>query len=85
MENKFDRKDESSMERFMAGLGVRLDSRPTLSRGLALRGNDDDGRGNDEREGFWRVEKMKVPKTDGKKDLTRLIYNAHITVSGIPP
>jgi predicted helicase len=42
-------------------------------------------RGNDEREGFWRVEKMKVPKTDGKKDLTRLIYNAHITVSGIPP
>jgi predicted helicase len=55
-----------------------LDSRPTPSRGLALRGND-------EREGFWRVEKMKVPKTDGKKDLTRLIYNAHITVSGIPP
>ncbi len=44
-----------------------------------------DGRGNDEREGFWRVEKMKVPKTDGKKDLTRLIYNAYITVSGIPP
>ena len=42
-------------------------------------------RGNGEREGFWRVEKMKVPKTDGKKDLTRLIYNAHITVSGIPP
>ncbi|MBX9637344.1 MAG: hypothetical protein K2Q45_07330 [Nitrosomonas sp.] len=42
-------------------------------------------RGKDEREGFWRVEKMKVPKTDGKKDLTRLIYNAHITVSGIPP
>jgi len=33
MENKFDRKDESGMERFMAGLGVRLDSR--------LRGNDE--------------------------------------------
>jgi len=58
------------------------DPQPLDSR---LRGNDDDGRGNDEREGFWRVEKMKVPKTDGKKDLTRLIYNAHITVSGIPP
>ena len=42
-------------------------------------------RGNDERDDFWRVEKMKVPKTDGKKDLTRLIYNAYITVSGIPP
>ena len=42
-------------------------------------------RGNDEREGFWRVGKMKVPRTDGKKDLTRLIYNAHITVSDIPP
>ncbi|MDP3664077.1 MAG: type ISP restriction/modification enzyme, partial [Nitrosomonas sp.] len=58
------------------------DPKPLDSR---LRGNDDDGRGNDEREGFWRVEKMKVPKTDGKKDLTRLIYNAHITISGIPP
>ncbi len=58
------------------------DPKPLDSR---LRGNDDDGRGNDERESFWRVEKMKVPKTDGKKDLTRLIYNAHITVSGIPP
>ncbi len=42
-------------------------------------------RGNDEQEDFWRVKKMKVPKTDGKKDLTRLIYNAYITVSGIPP
>ena len=50
-----------------------------------LRGNDGYMSGNDEREGFWRVVKMKVPKTDGKKDLTRLIYNAHITVSGIPP
>ncbi|MDO8893358.1 type ISP restriction/modification enzyme, partial [Nitrosomonas sp.] len=40
------------------------DPKPLDSR---LRGNDDDGRGNDEREGFWRVEKMKVPKTDGKK------------------
>ncbi len=58
------------------------DPKPLDSR---LRGNDDGGRGNDEREGFWRVEKMKVPKTDGKKDLTRLIYNAYITVSGIPP
>ncbi|MDO9311373.1 MAG: type ISP restriction/modification enzyme [Nitrosomonas sp.] len=58
------------------------DPKPLDSR---LRGNDDDGRGNDEREGFWRVEKMKVPKTNGKKDLTRLIYNAHITISGIPP
>ncbi|WP_394809569.1 type ISP restriction/modification enzyme [Nitrosomonas sp.] len=58
------------------------DPKPLDSR---LRGNDDDERGNGEWEGFWRVEKMKVPKTDGKKDLTRLIYNAHITVSGIPP
>ena len=33
MENKFDREDESDMERFMAGLGVRMDSR--------LRGNDE--------------------------------------------
>lgn len=50
-----------------------------------LRGNDGYMSGNDERQGFWRVEKMKVPKVDGKKDLTRLIYNAHITISGIPP
>src|SRR6185312_14759383 len=33
-------------------------------------------RGNDEREKFWRVEKMKVPKTKGEKDLTTLIYNS---------
>jgi predicted helicase len=42
-------------------------------------------RGNDEREKFWRVEKMKVPKTKGEKDLATLIYNARITVTGIPP
>ncbi|WP_218131613.1 type ISP restriction/modification enzyme [Nitrosomonas oligotropha] len=74
-----------------AGDARSLDSR--------LRGNDGYGDGNDrytngndgsmcgsgEQESFWRVEKMKVPKTDGKKDLTRLIYNAHISVSGIPP
>ncbi|OOG49283.1 damage-inducible protein [Rhodanobacter sp. C06] len=33
----------------------------------------------------YRVEKMKVPKTGGVKDLTRLIYNAHITITNIPP
>jgi predicted helicase len=33
----------------------------------------------------FRVEKMKVPKIGKEKDLTRLIYNAHISVSGIPP
>ncbi len=33
----------------------------------------------------FRVEKMKVPKSGKDKDLTRLIYNAHITVTGIPP
>lgn len=33
----------------------------------------------------YRVEKMKVPKNGGEKDLTRLVYNAHITVTGIPP
>lgn len=33
----------------------------------------------------YRVEKMKVPKAGGEKDLTRLVYNAHITVTGIPP
>jgi predicted helicase len=33
----------------------------------------------------YRVEKMKVPKTGKEKDLTRLIYNSRITVSGIPP
>lgn len=33
----------------------------------------------------YRVEKMKVPKNGGGKDLTRLVYNAHITVTGIPP
>jgi predicted helicase len=32
----------------------------------------------------YRVEKMKVPKTGGQKDLTRLIYNSKITVTGIP-
>jgi predicted helicase len=32
----------------------------------------------------YRVEKMKVPKTGGQKDLTRLIYNSRITVTGIP-
>ncbi|HET7268510.1 MAG TPA: type ISP restriction/modification enzyme, partial [Oleiagrimonas sp.] len=42
-------------------------------------------RGNDEREKFWRVEKMKVPKQGKHKDLTRLIYNPKITVTGIPP
>lgn len=55
--------------------GKSLDSRP--------HGNDDDA-------AFWRVEKMKHPKlTDpdtGKRvnDLTTVIYNARITVSGIP-
>ncbi|MDE2464534.1 MAG: DEAD/DEAH box helicase [Alphaproteobacteria bacterium] len=33
----------------------------------------------------FRVEKMKVPKSGKDKDLTRLIYNAHITITGIPP
>ncbi|HEX7340207.1 MAG TPA: type ISP restriction/modification enzyme [Rhodanobacteraceae bacterium] len=33
----------------------------------------------------FRVEKMKVPKSGKAKDLTRLIYNAHLTVTGIPP
>jgi predicted helicase len=33
----------------------------------------------------YRVEKMKQPKTGGEKDLTRLVYNTHITVTGIPP
>lgn len=33
----------------------------------------------------FRVEKMKVPKSGKDKDLTRLTYNAHITVTGIPP
>ncbi|MFZ1840012.1 MAG: type ISP restriction/modification enzyme, partial [Dokdonella sp.] len=42
-------------------------------------------RGTDEREKFWRVEKMKVPKTKGEKDLTTLIYNSKLTVTGIPP
>ena len=42
-------------------------------------------RGNDEREKFWRVEKMKVPKTAGAKDLTTLIYNSKLTVTGVPP
>jgi predicted helicase len=33
----------------------------------------------------YRVQKMKVPKTGGEKDLTRLVYNSKIAVSGIPP
>ncbi len=33
----------------------------------------------------YRVEKVKVPKINGQKDLTRLIYNSKITVTGIPP
>jgi predicted helicase len=33
----------------------------------------------------YRVEKMKVPKVGKEKDLTRLIYNSSISVSGIPP
>jgi len=33
----------------------------------------------------YRVEKMKVPKTGGEKDLTRLVYNDQITVTSIPP
>ncbi len=33
----------------------------------------------------YRVEKMKVPKSGKEKDLTCLIYNAKITVTGIPP
>ena len=51
-----------------------------------FRGNDERGnRGNDEQEKFWRVEKMKVPKTGGAKDLTMLTYNSKLTVTGIPP
>jgi predicted helicase len=33
----------------------------------------------------YRVEKMKVPKSGKDKDLTRLIYNPKIAVTGIPP
>lgn len=33
----------------------------------------------------YQVDKMKVPKVGSEKDLTRLIYNAHVTVTGIPP
>jgi predicted helicase len=33
----------------------------------------------------YRVEKMKVPKSGKDKDLTTLIYNRKITVTGIPP
>ncbi len=33
----------------------------------------------------FRVEKMKVPKVKGEKDLTRLVCNAHLSVTGIPP
>lgn len=33
----------------------------------------------------YRVVKMKVPKNGKEKDLTRLIYNSKITVTGIPP
>lgn len=32
----------------------------------------------------YRVEKMKYGKKGGEKDLTTLIYNAKITLSGIP-
>jgi predicted helicase len=44
---------------------------------------DTDGKKLDDAD--YRVEKMKVPKSGGAKDLTRLIYNAHITITGIPP
>jgi predicted helicase len=65
------------------GKAINLcDSRSLDSR---LRRNDGSMCGSGEQESFWRVEKMKVPKTVGQKDLTRLIYNAHISVSGIPP
>jgi predicted helicase len=57
------------------GKAMKLDDAKTL---------DSRFRGNDEREKFWRVEKMKVPKTGGEKDLTRLIYNSKITITGIP-
>lgn len=33
----------------------------------------------------YRVEKMKVPRKGKDRDLTTLIYNARITVKGIPP
>ncbi len=33
----------------------------------------------------FRVEKMKVPKVKGEKDLTRLVCNAHLSVTDIPP
>ena len=62
-----------------------LDSRFRGNDERGRGGNDERGRGgNDEREKFWRVEKMKVPKSGKDKDLTRLIYNSHITVTGIP-
>jgi predicted helicase len=58
------------------GKAINLDDAKTL---------DSRFRGNDEREKFWRVEKMKVPKTGGEKDLTTLIYNGKLTITGIPP
>jgi predicted helicase len=33
----------------------------------------------------YRVEKMKIPKNGKEKDLTTLVYNTKITVTGIPP
>ena len=35
-------------------------------------------------EAAYRVEKMRHPKIDGRDDLTRVMYNPHITIRGIP-
>ncbi|HSG71230.1 MAG TPA: type ISP restriction/modification enzyme, partial [Planctomycetaceae bacterium] len=32
----------------------------------------------------YRVEKMRFGKTGGKKDTSKIVYNEHITVTGIP-
>ena len=33
---------------------------------------------------FWRVEKMKHPRVNGKEDLSRVFYNPHLTITNIP-
>mgnify|MGYP001809862604 CR=1 FL=1 len=33
---------------------------------------------------FWRVEKMKHPRVNGKEDLSTVIYNPRVTITNIP-
>jgi predicted helicase len=74
--------------RKLADLHLNYETVPMYARAKVLgpKGDAIDLTTRDKRDAaFWHVEKMKVSKTKGQKDLTTLIYNSRITVTGVPP